>query len=154
VKSACPTDGCPDGERCIKGECRKDECLGAGANICKYQRQCFDNRCQDDPCAGIKCADGQTCREGVCYGKPKATETPKEAIVSEPSDENVNDGGADATVDAGNKDKKSGGNGKDGDIVEIPEPPGCSCSTTEVPGGLSFFLLFFVALLSFRRRRR
>jgi MYXO-CTERM domain-containing protein len=153
VKSACPTDGCPDGERCIKGECRKDECLGAGANICKYQRQCFDNRCQDDPCAGIKCADGQTCREGVCYGKPKATETPNEAVVSEPSDENVNDGGADVGPDS--KSKETGGNNKDGAGVDIPgAAPGCNCSATKMPSGLPLFLLFFVALLGFRRRRR
>ena len=146
---------CSDGEKCVKGSCEKDKCLSEKGALCKFQRQCRNSKCIDDPCSGVQCAKGQTCREGVCYGKP----TPQEKPDEQPGEGGETDGGTTdgKTTDSGQADKSTGDKSSAEKVVDVALPAGgCSCSVTSSNNNAPFFLLLvlFAMFVSSRRRRK
>src|SRR5262249_23097731 len=57
--SSCAGVQCPQGQRCRLGMCEPDPC----GHPCPFGQACNDNmgKCQDDPCAGRQCQQGQWC---------------------------------------------------------------------------------------------
>ena len=61
LEDTCVGVECPDGERCIAGECL-NACEGI---VCPHDQTCIAGECVD-PCASVTCEDTQTCRDGIC----------------------------------------------------------------------------------------
>ena len=83
VDDDCYNAGCPAGERCGEGECEEDPCDGVACGgdsfcregqcvfscagiACAYGQQCIDGVCEDVSCGGIVCADGLDCVDDAC----------------------------------------------------------------------------------------
>jgi hypothetical protein len=64
VDPACVAVTCPEGQKCIKGEC-KGPCDGV---VCPHGQTCRVGACVD-PCTSITCDSEQVCVAGVCVEK-------------------------------------------------------------------------------------
>ncbi len=78
----CAQVTCPDGQACVfPGNCVPANCFEAG---CAEGQRCVNFVCEQDPCAGLFCNEGEFCRDGRCI--------PSCATVSCPFGESCQDG--------------------------------------------------------------
>ncbi len=67
VNLTCQVDSdCPGEEVCEDGKCSPPGCLRSGG--CPSGQICYKLACGSDPCAGVKCREGEFCRDGKCVG--------------------------------------------------------------------------------------
>jgi MYXO-CTERM domain-containing protein len=64
IDPACVDVDCPEGERCVGGDCR-GPCDGVA---CPHGQTCQLGVCLD-PCAAVQCDDAQVCEDGVCVDR-------------------------------------------------------------------------------------
>src|SRR3954468_17159388 len=66
MPAVCPAH-CPSGQVCLAGQCQPDPCMMAPATTCATGTTCRAG-CVPivDRCAGVTCAEGQTCVDGSC----------------------------------------------------------------------------------------
>ncbi|MCA9666022.1 MAG: VWA domain-containing protein [Myxococcales bacterium] len=176
VDKSCFAAGCPAGQACIDGKCEKHPCEGvscADGQFCS-DGKCLDlcapgrctnlqkcvvengsTKCVDDPCAGKVCGQDRVCVDGNCVLNTCSPACQKDERCI--GDKCVKDACNTTTCPSGYRCEL-------GNCLPVPQDKrellatgagGCSCRAAggEIEGP-PLGLLFFLALLLVRRRRR